>query len=171
MWVDCLTEFALGTQTALEAFPNYFELRSCSGDQLDKIGEWAGIPRSLSLSTAESLLTFDVAGLGWDQASWAGRYAQVTTRVSLTDSEYRAVIRLQIRKNAWDGTYGSVNVFKEYLTDGVESTVHVIDLQNMSVAIDIVGPALTVPVKKAIVEYALIPVPAGVSVSSIAFVE
>ena len=51
------------------SMPKLFDVDYAVGDQLDKVAEWVGLTRKVSVQSNNSF-SFDVAGLGWDQGWW-----------------------------------------------------------------------------------------------------
>jgi Protein of unknown function (DUF2612) len=116
------------------------------GNQLDIIGQWAGVSRNVSIPITGVFFTWDgTAALGWDSGTWSPT-GSPTNITSLPDDAYLVLILGKIAANNWDGTTnGAYAIFDQlFLSQGINILIQ--DFENMSYAMVIVGatiPALT----------------------------
>lgn len=137
--VALLTQAVGGITDALASMPDAFDVDLAVGAQLDAVGLWVGISRRQPVPLANAYFSFDVDGLGWDEANWATQYDPVEGIVLLDDDTYRSVIKAKIGANYWDGSVSSLNAiaFASFADEGVNC--YVVDNQDMSVTIYILG--------------------------------
>lgn len=116
------------------------------GDQLDIIGEWVGVSRTIAVPISGVFFTWDGdANVGWDYGTWqpSGDPGQVT---SLPDDAYLTLILAKIAANIWDGTTENAYQVWDDLVGSQGISILIQDYQNMSYAMVIVGdiiPSLT----------------------------
>lgn len=96
-------------QNVLASLPALFDLDTAVGDQLDVIGQWVGLSRSLSVPITGVYFAFDTPGLGFDQGIWFVSGDPAEGIVSLDDTTYRLMILAKIAANTWDGSLGDAN--------------------------------------------------------------
>jgi hypothetical protein len=107
------------------------------GDQLDIIGEWAGVSRNVSIPITGIFFTWNgPANLGWNYGSWQPSDNPSSITV-LPDDAYLTLIFAKIASNYWDGTIDGAyaiwdRIFPQY-------TILIQDYQNMSYALVILG--------------------------------
>lgn len=75
------------------------------GDQLDILGQWAGISRNVTIPLTGLFFTWDGtdSSVGWDFGTWQPA-GDPTTITSLPDDAYLTLILAKIAANNWDGT-------------------------------------------------------------------
>lgn len=138
-------DWAADTLGTLTGIPQDFDLDAAVGAQLDVLAQWVGASRAV---TIHPNAVYPVP-------------AQPYTLV-LSDAQLRRFIRGRIAANEWDGTaQGVEGVFAAFFT-GVAAAAAMVDNQDMSVDLYIVGTGLDAFSVEALV-YFLLPVrPAGV---------
>ena len=82
---------------------NYFNVNTALGDQLNKLGAWCGVSRSVPV-TLNVYFSLDSATLGLDQASMLGPGDPLTGLVSLPDNAYQQLIKMYIALHKSKGT-------------------------------------------------------------------
>src|ERR1700759_4619644 len=103
-WASVLLQGLVDAQIVVASFPGIFDLDNAVGDQLDKVGEWVGVSRDVTV-VEPTWFSWAVAGLGWGQGRWQGPFDAADTRtVVLDDYHYRVLIKARIVANNWDGT-------------------------------------------------------------------
>ena len=125
-------------QNLLLSMIEKFDVEHAVGDQLDIIGQWAGVSRNVSIPVAGVYFSWDGTDpyLGWDFGSWADSL-QPTTITTLPDDAYRTLIRARIAANSWDGTTeGAYAIWDEVFPT---ITILIQDYQNMSYDMAFVG--------------------------------
>ncbi len=93
-----------GVTNLLQSLPKKFDLDSAAGAQLDAVGRWVGLSRSISVPLAV-YFSLDTEGLGFDQGNWKQELDPGEGLTTLDDDSYRALIRAKIGANNWDGTH------------------------------------------------------------------
>lgn len=132
-----------------------------SGDQLDILGKWVGLPRTLPYPVTNVYFSLDTAGVGFDQGSWKGPTDPDTGIVTLDDGTYRIAIKAKIGANVWDGSYSQFVSIMSFVLAGTGITANVKDNQDMTMLVTLSAkpPALL----KALLVSGYLPLkPAGV---------
>ena len=135
------------------------------GNQLDIIGQWAGVSREVDIpiSGAGVYFTWDgPANLGWDFGTWqpSNLPTDVTT---LPDDAYLNLILAKIAANQWDGTTNGAYAIWDSLFPAF--TILIQDYQNMSYAVGILGGVVS-PLTLALITGGYIPLrPEGVEIT------
>lgn len=116
---------------ALISMQGAFDLDTAVGDQLDILGKWIGLPRTLSVPILV-FFSFDVSGLGFDQGNWKGPDDPGTGLVMMDDDTYRIMLKAKIGANVWDGTRSQYLLIMNLVlgTSGISVTLK--DHQDMS---------------------------------------
>lgn len=96
-------------QNMLGSLQMLFDLDTAVGDQLDVVGQWVGLSRSLTIPITGVYFAFDTVGVGFDQGIWFVSGDAAAGIVSLDDSTYRLMILAKIAANTWDGSLGDAN--------------------------------------------------------------
>ena len=125
--VDCYNDYAI-----------LFMLDTAEGDQLDILGELAGITRNLPISGTD-----------------------IPAR--LNDLYFRKVIKAKILQNHWDGTRAGLDKIIEQLYP--ELAYEIVDNQDMSYAITLLTDDLDAVEQALIFNNYILPKPSGVRVS------
>ena len=94
-------------QAFLAGLPAAFDLDTAIGVQLDVVGQWVGVSRTISIPLVSVWFSWGAPGLGWREGIWKGLYDPTTGIAELDDDTYRDLIRLKIAANTWDGLIGS----------------------------------------------------------------
>lgn len=126
----------------LRGMPVSFDLDGAVGAQLDVIGEWVGVSRRLTVPLANVYFSLGVAGLGFGEGVWKGPFDPSSGLISLPDAMYRTLIRSVILANQWDGTIPGAYEIWDALFAGTGLNVFIIDNQDMSMYLGVVGAEL-----------------------------
>lgn len=147
----------------VESLPDAFDIDNAFGKQLDTVGLWIGRSRYIPYQIADCWFSFDIDGLGWDQANWKGPYDPDEGLTTLDDDHYRTVLKAKVSNNQWDGTLETLYGFMDQVfTSG---GYFVIDHCDMSMTCCLAAePVLDVVKKSLLVERLLDPKPAGVQI-------
>jgi hypothetical protein len=107
------------------------------GNQLDIIGQWVGVSRSVAIPIAGVYFSWDDTKFdGWDFGNWRPGNAPTTITV-LPDGAYLTLIRARIAANQWDGTTeGAYAIWEKVFPT---FAILVIDHCNMTYDLAIVG--------------------------------
>lgn len=117
-FLDAVLGHLLEMHGVVSGMSESFSIDNAVGDQLDVLGEWAGVPRVLSVSIAAPIY---IEGEPY--------YTN-----EMTDDEYRAAIRLRVAKNYWNGSnQEAAELYKQVFgdemqieqTDNMDGTVHI----------------------------------------------
>ncbi len=94
----CVQPF-IDAQQFLANLPSQFDLDIAVGVQLDAVGQWAGISRTISVPIVNVFFAFDDVRRGFDLGYWQTPYAQSYGVVSFDDDIFRQLIRARIIAN------------------------------------------------------------------------
>lgn len=123
-----------------KTMPGLFDVDVAVGDQLDKVGQWVGVSRNLSVPLTSVYFAFDTVGLGFDQGTWFGPYNPITQIVSLPDDAYRTLLKARIAANQWDGTIPGAEAIYAALFGEEGFSVFIQDNQDMTMLFGLLGP-------------------------------
>lgn len=154
----------------LRAFPGQFSLDLAVGTQLDVVGKWVGLSRSVRIPVTDPYFAWDTSGRGWDEGYWKPPYAPVEGVVEMDDTTYRAALRLKVITNHWKGrqeAFTGIPVVLEHETDA--NVIFAVDNQNMSITFYVVGPAISPVLLAVIRQEGVLPKPMGVRIASIVY--
>ena len=121
-----------------------FSLDDAVGVQLDTIGIWVGVGRSVKTPLSGVYFALDTLGVGFDQGVWQGEFDPDTGVVNLDDDSYRLVLKAKIASNNWDGTMEGTKAILEIMfppSSGI--LIFVQDNQDMTMTIGMSGVQLT----------------------------
>jgi len=146
------------------SMPALFDVDVAVGDQLDTIGEWVGISRTIAVPLTNVYFSLDIEGLGLDQGYLLGPFDPLEGLVSLNDATYRFLIKAKIIANSWDGTVAGAVVALQELFDNVSpgSNIFIQDNCDLSMFFAISG-VVPPPVYMALLSQGLLNLkPAGI---------
>jgi uncharacterized protein DUF2612 len=107
------------------------------GNQLDIIGQWAGVSRQVAIPISGVYFTWDdVAADGWDFGIWQ-QVPPTTTLQALPDDVYLTLIQARIAANQWDGT--TEGAYKIWSTVFPQFEILINDHCNMTYDLAIIG--------------------------------
>jgi len=116
---------------AIRSIEHGLDIDSAQGAQLDILGLWIGLPRTLNVPF-NVFFSFDTDNLGFDQGSWKGPYDPVSGVMTMDDGTYRIMLKAKIGANNWDGTMPSyLSILAEAFT-GTGVTITANDNQDMT---------------------------------------
>lgn len=164
--VDAITKPLAETTAVLQSMPELYDVDVAQGQQLDYIGKWVGVNRKVSTPITDAWFSWNIAGLGWNQANWKGPYEPTEGIVDLDDVTYNAIIHNQIAANYWDGSVEDVQDLTFTGLSTFDIWVAVVDNMDMSVDVYVAGP-LTAPLRALIERNVIPPKTAGVRVNDI----
>jgi hypothetical protein len=125
-------------QSLLNSMIPIFDLSQAPvGNQLDILGQWAGISRIINSPFSDIFFSWDdQASDGWDFGIWQDPN-NPTDIISLPDGAYLTLILAKIAANSWDGTTeGAYAIFAQLFPQYV---LMYQDYQNMTFAVAIQG--------------------------------
>lgn len=145
--------------------PASFDIDSAIGAQLDVVGVWVGISRSVQIPLTGVYFAFDTAGVGWDQGLWQGPYDPTSGLFQLDDTSYRTVLRAKIGSNQWDGALSSLQAILDQIFVGTGAQVAAKDNQDMTMTVIIAGVLPNAVLLSLLTGGYLVPKPMGVDVN------
>lgn len=135
--VTLLVAFLAYLQDLSASMIPLFDVDLAVGDQLDIIGEWAGISRRVPVPIPGVFFSWNgTQAEGWNFGTWAGAGTPTTVTV-LPDDVYRTLVKAKIQSNKWDGTTESAYAIYDALFP--DFTVLIDDHEDMSYDLAIVG--------------------------------
>jgi len=120
-WADTI---ALAQST-----PSLYDIDVAFGAQLDAIGLWVGLPRTIQTPLLV-YFSWDTTGLGWDQGIWYGNGQPINYSVTMDDGTYRIMLKAKIAANQWDGSTEQYLVDFQEVFSGTGITITFVDNQN-----------------------------------------
>jgi hypothetical protein len=126
-------------QVLMAGIPGLYDLDVAVGAQEDTVGEWIGVTRDISVPLTGVFFSWDVAGLGWDQGSWAPDI-HATELVTLSDAQYRTLLFARAAANNWDGTIPGAYAIWNSLFAGTGTGILIQDYGDMHMALALTGP-------------------------------
>jgi hypothetical protein len=139
--VSVLAQWAVDRRNLLASIPALYDIDTAIGQQLDRVGEWVGISRNLSLPLTGVYFSLDTTGLGFDQGTWLGPFDPTTGLVSLPDYQYRILLYATIAANNWDGTVPSAYDAWNTIFAPLGYSILIADNQDMTMNVVLVGPS------------------------------
>jgi len=139
--VSLLAQWAVDRRSLLASIPELYDIDTAVGQQLDRIGEWVGVSRKLSLPLTGVYFSFDTPGLGFDQGTWLGPFDPTSGLVSLPDDQYRILLYATIAANNWDGTVPTAYTAWNTIFSPLGYSILIEDNQNMTMDVVLVGPS------------------------------
>lgn len=156
-------------QEVLLSLPQAFDVDVAIGDQLDAVGRWVGIGRTLNEPITGVYLEWDGdEDVGWDSGVWKGEFDPDDGLLTLPDDSYRLLIKAKIAANHWDGTIPGAYAVWESVFEG--SSLIIEDLQDMTMTIGVSGVALSTLDTKLLQDGYLVVKPAGVRIRDYAII-
>ena len=126
-------------QTILEGMVGGFDLDNPNilSFELDVIGQWVGISRTLRVPLSGVYFTWgDADSLGWGSGIWMSEFDPGGI-VTLPDDVYKNLLRAKIAANSWDGT--TEGAYAIWANVFPSQNLLIQDFGDMSIAIILVG--------------------------------
>lgn len=149
-------------QEVMRKFVSDFDVDTAVGVQLDQIGLWVGVSRTIGVPIAGYYFTWDdTAADGWESGVWKGIGDPDAGFTQLPDDIYRAFIKAKIQANHWRGDIaGAYDIINAALT--TDNVVKIVDNHDMTMTVQVTNGVLP-PIEQAIVMAGYLPIkPAGV---------
>lgn len=124
----------------IESIPDAFDLDKAVGKQLDVVGEWVGVSRTITVPLPQVYFSLDVPGLGLDEGTLKGPFDPTTGLLSLPDDAYRTLLRARIAANHWDGTIPGAYAVWDALFSASGYGILIVDNGDMSMMYALRGP-------------------------------
>jgi len=139
--VDLSTRPLVDVSTALTGLVTAFDIDYAVGKQLDVLGQWVGVARSVAAPITDVYFEFDRGRVGWDQANWLGPYDPTDGLVDLSDDVYRIVLKARIGINNWNGQNDTLPEIADMALAGTGIRMITLDNQDMTISIMLVVDA------------------------------
>lgn len=149
-------------QEVMRKFVSDFDVDTAIGVQLDIVGLWVGVSRTIGVPISGYYFTWDdTVADGWDSGVWKGIGDPDAGFTQLPDDIYRAFIKAKIQANHWRGDIaGAYDIISAALS--VDNVVKIVDNHNMTMTVQVTANALPA-IEQAIVMAGYLPIkPAGV---------
>lgn len=133
-YISILTSLLQGPcdlQVNMSLIPGLLDIDVAIGDQLDKVGEWIGATREVSVALTGVYFSLGIEGLGLGQGSMQGPNDPTSGLVTLPDSGYRTLLRAKIAANHWDGSIPGAYAAWDIAFSGTGFSIGIIDLGGM----------------------------------------
>lgn len=134
--VGSVSDAYLAVGRVVQTFPRAYDIDEAVGAQLDAVGVRAGLSRHVSVPITDAYFSFDIDGLGWDQAPWQGPYDISYGVADLDDDTFRTLLYAKVAANAWNGEIDGIRPIIEAMVES-RSSVFVTDNDDMSITIGI----------------------------------
>lgn len=126
-------------QNLTASLPQKYDLDVAVGNQLDTVGRWIGLSRSLPVPISGVYFSWDAAGVGWDEGVWRSPFDPITGLTALDDETYRLFLKAKVGANHWDGTNAGWQTVMSYVFQGTGTVINYVDSQDMSMDVLITG--------------------------------
>jgi hypothetical protein len=114
-----------------------FDVALAVGQQLDIIGLWVGMPRTLEYRIASKYFTHDGTALeGWNNGVWYTAGAPTNNVTTLGDSEYRQLLSATIARNNGHGTVSDAYKIILAAYPLLKASLKIVDNQNMTIRVN-----------------------------------
>lgn len=134
-WIYALTQPLITAQNRLAEMQEDFDIDTAVGLQLDAVGVRVGISRKLPVSITGVFFSFDIAGVGFDEGIWLGRYESPEGITTLDDGTYRNILKTKVLVNHWNGTINGLYYLLDQVALIFDCPIKYKDNQNMTVNI------------------------------------
>jgi hypothetical protein len=116
-----------------------FDIDVAVGDQLDKVGEWIGASRQISVPLTGVYFSLDDPLLGFDQGVWFNSFNPVSGVTFLDDEGYRTLLRARIANNRWSGSIEDAYAIWDTAFAGTGVGILIQDYGNMHMLMALTG--------------------------------
>lgn len=136
--INALTAAYTQLQNAAVQIPTLYDINNAQGTQLDVVGQWIGLPRTLFVSSNE-WFSYDIIDQGWNIALWYRFSDNTTQKIQLPDFIYRILLKTKIQLNQWQGDFQTFkNILNTYF-DGQNVSFTITQPASMTVKVTIQG--------------------------------
>lgn len=139
--VQLVTDPLINNQNVLATLPLLFDLDDATGVQLDILGQWIGMSRTVQIPIVGLYFSLDVVGVGLDQGIWYQTGNPLFTSQLLGDDLYRRALQAKALANRIGRSIYDVYSVLDVLTRGTALSFVIHDYGNMSMAYESVGAA------------------------------
>jgi hypothetical protein len=123
---------------AATSLDSLFDLDTAVGQQLDFVGQWVGLTRSLKTPITGVFFSLDIAP-GLDAGIVWTPYTPTEGLEQLPDEQYRTVLRARILNNQWDGSLSNAYAILQALFGGTPYTPFLQDNGDKTIYLGLTG--------------------------------
>ncbi|WP_447873677.1 DUF2612 domain-containing protein [Serratia fonticola] len=163
--ISLITQPFIDIQAATNQQINDFDLDTAIGVQLDAVGIWIGISRTIKTPIEGVFFSLDIEGVGLDQGVWQGEFDAGGLTV-LDDDTYRTILRAKIAANHWDGTTETLSDVYQAIFPDHKTRIFAVDNFDMTMDVFITGEDISAVMKAVIVQGYLDVKPSTVGIKS-----
>lgn len=127
-------------QALIASMPGLFDLDVAVGDQLDKVGQWIGVSRTLNAPLVGVYFALGPSGPGFGIGTWKGPFDPDTFLINLPDEAYRLLLRAKLLNDKWNGTIPAAYAIWDALFAGTGFGILIQDYGNMHMLFALTGP-------------------------------
>jgi hypothetical protein len=164
--ITALNQGLVDTQNIADQIPSMFDVETAVGDQLDKLGEWIGSSRNLTVPLTNVFFSWGIEGLGWGQGTWFSSIDTESGLVVLPDDSYRVLLLSLIAINHWDGTIPGAYSILSLLQSLTDTQILIKDNQDMTISVIVLSNNLSAVFLALLHSGNLIMKPAGVGIAN-----
>lgn len=125
---------------AISALPSMLDIDTALGEQLDFLGQWIGLSRTLRVPITGVFFSLDTPGLGFDEGVIDGPGNSTAGLISMDDETYRQMLYLEIAANNWDGTLaGAEKILQAAFAMVPGTNIFIEDNFDMTITIGVTG--------------------------------
>ena len=147
--------------------PTLYDIDSAVGAQLDTLGQWIGVTRTLTTPLTGVYFAFDTAGVGFDQGVWQGAYDPSSGLVSLPDDFYRVLLKVRIINNHWNGSKSQAYSIGSTVFSQLGYTFFMEDKADLTMNLGLIGSGPPTPIAKGLLTSGKFNIkPAGVHIAA-----
>ncbi|WP_195605919.1 DUF2612 domain-containing protein [Klebsiella oxytoca] len=136
--VDLSTRPLIDVSASIAKLVAAFDVDTAIGTQLDILGKWIGVARTVAAPISGVFLEWDKERVGWDQGVWLGPYQSTDELTYLSDDIYRIVLKARIGINNWNGQNETLPDILETALAGTGIKMIILDNQDMTISVLIV---------------------------------
>ena len=125
----------VNNQNVLAGLPSLMDLDTAVGDQLDKIGQWIGLSRYITLPPQGQYFSFDIPAAGFDEVPWFEPGDSPGTALTLDDLHYRLALKAKVLRNQWDGSLPAAYAIWDTLFSGTGYQISIKDNGDLSITL------------------------------------
>jgi len=125
----------VNNQNVLAGLPALMDIDSAIGDQLDKIGQWVGLSRFITLPPQGQYFSFDIPIAGFDEAPWFVPGDSPGTGLTLDDLHYRLALKAKVLRNQWNGSLPSAYAIWDTLFAGTGYQISIKDNGDLTITL------------------------------------
>jgi Protein of unknown function (DUF2612). len=122
-----------------DAMQTLFDLDTATGAQLDAIGEWIGVSRTLAVPLTGVYFSFNTSGQGFNQGTWFTSGAPINQLTELPDQQYRLLLLARTLNNRWDGSFTGAVAILQALFAGTGHTGYIVDYGDLTMQLGFSG--------------------------------